>query len=433
MKVAKLRRKLKIAVIFMPVNEITPPVARTGVAVSADLVTDEIARQLSQSHEVIAYCARGKGQRKIESFEGVQYRRVSTLLDRLLSVVLRTMQLISRVCRRAPQPLFNSDWWYRHFIGGVLADPSLHDCDIVHIMNISQFVPRIRARLPHTRIVLHMHCRWLEQFEATRIERRINVADQVLGVSNFIAEGVRRRFPALAQRCGYIYNGADVGLFSRPAGVQAEPKRLLFVGRLAPEKGIHILLDAFHIVLGEYPDAHLKLIGPEKLISLEALFGSIGSSDDPRARHLEPYFQPGAYAKLLRAKIAEFPSNSISFLNRGMTYCELVPHYHSAGIFVWPSICEEAFGLPLVEAMMSHTPVVATRGGASPEIIEAGRTGLLVEPADVQGMANAILRLLSNRDEREAMARAAFERASAVFSWDRIGVELLDLYERLVE
>jgi glycosyltransferase involved in cell wall biosynthesis len=212
--------------------------------------------------------------------------------------------------------------------------------------------------------------------------------------------------------------------------VQAEPKRLLFVGRLDPEKGVHILLDAFHIVLGEHPDAHLELIGPEKVISREAIFVSC---DDPHVRQLEPYFQAGAYAKLLRAKIAEFPSNSISFLNGGMPLCELAPHYHSAAIFVWPSICEEAFGLPIVEAMMSHTPVVATRGGAALEIVEAGRTGLLVERADVQGLANAILRLLSNRDEREAMARAAFERATAVFSWDRLGAELLDIYEQLVE
>ena len=82
---------------------------------------------------------------------------------------------------------------------------------------------------------------------------------------------------------------------------------------------------------------------------------------------------------------------------------------------------------------MAFAGGVATRAGASPEIVEAGRSGLLVEPADVQALANAILRLLSNRDEHEAMARAAFERACAVFSWDRIGAEFLHTYERLVD
>src|SRR5262249_6301207 len=324
----------------------------------------------------------------------------------------------------------SSWWWFRHFISDVVSDLSRDGCDIVHIVNIPQFVPVIRARLPKARIVLHMHCQWLEHLDAAVIEPRIRAADLILGCSDFIAAGVRQRFPSLAQRCRHIYNGTNIAAFAKPPGVQRKPKQILFVGRLAPEKGVHILLEAFHIVLQEHPDAHLELIGPEWVIPREAL---LGSCDDPYALELEPYFRPGAYAKLLRAKVAEFPSNSISFLNGGKTYCELVPHYHSASIFVWPSVWKEPFGLPQVEAMMSHLPVVATRDGASPEIVEAGRSGLLVEPADVQALANGILRLLSNRDEREAMARAAFERACAVFSWDRIGAEFLHTYERLVD
>ena len=70
--------------------------------------------------------------------------------------------------------------------------------------------------------------------------------------------------------------------------------------------------------------------------------------------------------------------------------------------------------MPLVEAMMSHTPVVATRGGAFPEIVEDGRSGLLVERSDVQSLANAILQLLSNPDQCHAMAQAADEPAFEV-------------------
>jgi glycosyltransferase involved in cell wall biosynthesis len=55
-----------------------------------------------------------------------------------------------------------------------------------------------------------------------------------------------------------------------------------------------------------------------------------------------------------------------------------------------------ALCMPLVEAMASHTPVVATRGGAFPEIVEDGRSGLLVERGDAQALAGAILQLLSN-------------------------------------
>jgi glycosyltransferase involved in cell wall biosynthesis len=423
------KRKLRIAIIFMPINEIRPPVSVTSLASSGDLVMDEIARQLARSHDVIAYCARGQGQQKVEQFDGVEYRRMSTWLDRRLLHRQKIRRLIDLAgWRDGPQPLFNSLLWYRHFIGEVIADLSLQDCDIVHIMNISQFVPLVRARLPKTRIVLHMHCQWLEKLDAAVIERRINAADLVLGVSNFIAAGVRRRFPSLAQRCSHVYNGADIALFTRPPGVRPKPEELLYVGRLAPEKGVHILLDAFHIVLAQHPDAHLKLIGPEMVVSREALFPNC---DDPHVLELEPYFRPGAYAELLRAKVSEFPPGSVSFFNKGMKFVELAPHYHSASIFVFPSVCEEACPLPPIEAMASRMPVVATRDGPLPEIVEDGRSGLLVERSNARALADAILQLLSNPDQRDAMAEAAFERASTRFSWDRIAEDLLEEYERL--
>jgi len=415
----------------MPIGDIYPPMSLTSLPISVDLIMYEIARRLASLHDVIAYCARGKGQQKVEQFDGVEYRRMSTSLDRwVLLHQQKIMRLIGLVDgRHTPQPFFSSKLWYRQFIGEVVADPALQDCDIVHIMNISQFVSFVRARLPKTRIVLHMECQWLEQLDAVVIEPRINAADLVLGCSDFIAAGVRRRFPSLAQRCSHIYNGADIALFARPSGVLPKPKQLLFVGRIAPEKGVHILLDAFRIVLGQHPDAHLKVIGPETVLPREVL---LPVCDDPHVLEIESYFRPGAYGELLRAKLSELPSSSITFFNKGMKFIDLVPHYHSASIFVFPSVWEEPFGMPVVEAMASGTPVVITRGGAFPEIVEHGRSGLLVERSDAQGLAAAILQLLSNPNRRDAMAQEACKRASAMFSWDRIVEDLLEKYHYMV-
>jgi glycosyltransferase involved in cell wall biosynthesis len=355
-------RRLKIAFIHISINAIRPPVSSTGVAVFLDLIVDEIARRLARSHDVIEYSARVEGQQKVERVDGVEYRRVSIWLDTRLLHHEKIMRLIDVAgWRNGPQPIIDSALWYRRFIGEVIADLARQNYDIVHIMNISQFVPIVRARLPKTRIVLHMQAQWLEQYDAAVVERRINAADLVLGCSDFIAAGVRRRFSALAQRCQHIYNGTDVALFARPPGVQPKPKQLLFVGRIAPEKGVYVLLDAFRIVLELHPDAHLELIGPEKVIPLEAL---LPVCDDPHVLDLKPYFRPGAYAALLRAKISGLPSGSVSFVNKGLIFGELVSHYHSATVFVFPSVWEEPFGMPVVEAMASWTPVVATRGGA---------------------------------------------------------------------
>jgi glycosyltransferase involved in cell wall biosynthesis len=423
---------VKIALIFMPLNEIRPPVSSTGRCVAVDLIMDEIARRLARSHNVIAYCARGEGQPDVEEFDGVEYRRLPIALDRWFLLhhrrIMQTLELVA--WRNAPQPIFNSALWYRQFIGGVVADLALQYCDIVHVMNISQFLPFIRRRLPNTRIVLHMEAQWLEHLDAAVIERRISAADLVLGCSNFIAEGVRRRFPSLAHRCSHIYNGTDIALLARMPGVQSTPQQILFVGRLAPEKGVHVLLDAFRIVLAQQPHARLKLIGPEKVIPLEAL---LPSHDDPHVAKIEPYFSPGAYAQLLRDKISALPPGSVSLLNTGMAFTELAPHYHSADIFVFPSVWEEPFGMPVVEAMAAGTAVIATRGGAFPEIVEDGGSGLLVERSDPRTLADAILQLLSNPKQRKAMAQAAFERASNMFSWDCIVEDLMKQYERLFE
>ena len=419
-------RKLKIAFIHQPWSVIRPPVFLTGVADSIALIVDEIARRLASSHEVIEYCQLARRQREAEQFDGVDYRRVPILIDRAVSRMMRQIDRSGWGDRR--RPFFSSALCYRQFIANVIADLSVQNCDIVHILNFSQFVPLVRARLPKARIVLHMECQWLEQLEAAVIERRIRAADLVLGCSRFIAAGVRRRFPSLAQRCRHIYNGVDMALFASPPGIQRLPKKILYVGRVSPEKGVHILLDAFRIVLAHHSDAHLELIGPETVVPYEMLHFS---SDDLHLRAIEPYHRRGSYAELLRTKISELPSGSVSFFNKGMRFSELSLRYHSASIFAFPSVWEEPFGMPLVEAMASRTPVVATRGGAFPEIVEDGRSGLLVERGDAQALAGAIMQLLSNPVQRIALAQAAYERASTMFTWDVIAEDLLKEYGRL--
>src|SRR5215472_14632143 len=87
----------------MPLGEIRPPVSLTSLPISVDLIMDELARRLAGSHEVIAYCARGEGQEKVERFGGVEYRRMSTWLDRRLLNRRRVMRLVD-VVRRGNEP-----------------------------------------------------------------------------------------------------------------------------------------------------------------------------------------------------------------------------------------------------------------------------------------------------------------------------------------
>jgi glycosyltransferase involved in cell wall biosynthesis len=84
--------------------------------------------------------------------------------------------------------------------------------------------------------------------------------------------------------------------------------------------------------------------------------------------------------------------------------------------------------MPLLEAMASGLPVVATRGGAFPEIVEDGRSGLLVPRGDVEALADALSELLADPGRRAALGREARARVLQSFSWDRVVERLREVY-----
>ncbi|HWP41228.1 MAG TPA: glycosyltransferase family 4 protein [Tepidisphaeraceae bacterium] len=422
---------MNLVLIHQPWSVIEPPV---NGADSVALLTDEIARRLAaRGHRTITYSRLGRGQKRLSHFQAVEYRRASVSIDRWIKLIMQEPD--RRGWRDPTRPFFSSVWCYRQFIGQVLTDLSRlaqqQPLDVVHIHNFSQFVPLIRRVLPDVCIVLQMHCEWLNQLDATMIQQRLEHADLVLGVSNFLAEKVRRRFPKLAQRCRHVYNGVAIERFARPATDRpAKPhsKRILYVGRLSPEKGVHVLLDAFAIVIRQHPDCHLELIGPESVVPYEMI---IPFSDDPLLLSLADYYRPGAYGQLLRQKLAALPPGSVTFCSQGMDHTDLVQRYQAAELFVAPSIWQEPFGMPLVEAMAASLPVIATGRGAFPEIVQEGQTGLLVHPANPEVLAEAILRLLNDPVRCRELGRAGFERAAANFTWDHVADALIRHYQAI--
>jgi glycosyltransferase involved in cell wall biosynthesis len=81
--------------------------------------------------------------------------------------------------------------------------------------------------------------------------------------------------------------------------------------------------------------------------------------------------------------------------------------------------------------MAAGLPVVSTRNGGLPEVIEDGVTGLLVEPADADGLTVAIARLLDDPELRRRYGDAGRQRAAERFGWDRITAQTLELYRAL--
>ncbi len=409
---------MKIAFVSQPWNNAEPPVESGSIAIWIYQVT----RRLSRSCPVTVYARRCSAKRHVERHEAVDYRYVSIWSDR---VMLRVLRLLARFFHPR-RPYFCSWLYYFAYIVRVSLDLRRTGCDIVHVQNLSQFVPIIRAFNPTAKIVLHMHCEWLTQLDPEVIVRRLEKVDAVAGCSEYIIEKIRHRFPQFADRCWTIYNGVDVDR-CRPKDTKERgtAKRILFVGRVSPDKGVHILLEAFEKIAREDPQVQLDIVGPRAAPPVAYIFRL---SDDPKVAGLASLCHRD-YMTHLREQLPPGMNERVSF-------CEAVPHgamserYAMADIYVQPSLTE-AFGMPVAEAMAAGVPVVGTRVGGIPEIVQDGITGRLVESGDSGALAEAILELLRDENLRRSMATSARARAVELFSWEVITTDLLKLYHNV--
>ncbi|MCC7107340.1 MAG: glycosyltransferase family 4 protein, partial [Chloroflexi bacterium] len=102
--------------------------------------------------------------------------------------------------------------------------------------------------------------------------------------------------------------------------------------------------------------------------------------------------------------------------------------YNAASLFVYPSLYE-GFGLPPLEALACGTPVVVSNAASLPEVV--GQAGLLVDPLDEHGLAEAIRRGLGDEEWRTTMSEAGPVQAAS-FSWQRMARQTLAVYDDLL-
>lgn len=418
---------IKVAFVY-PHSNIPAPPSELGDALA--LVNYELSRRLALKYDTTVYCGRGRGQPRTSRHEGVRFRRIEVLPDKVIGQLKRLDGIAWRDPRK---PFRTSRLYYPLFAQRVARDIRRERCDIVHVHAIPNLLPVLRRSNPEAKLVFHAHDHLVSDFDRSRMLGYLRHADLVLGCSRFLAENIRRRFPEVATRCDYLHNGVDLARFAardRSSRSRSGASRLLFVGRLSPEKGVDLLLRAFGRVLSAHPSITLELVGPDALSPGQFVdpFGQ-----DPVLSDAQHYYrQPGLYGAHLRSIVAAGLQGNVTFAGR-VPNDALPPHYAMADVFVFPSQWHEPFGMPLPEAMAAGLPVVATDGGAFPEIVESGITGLLVARGDEKALADAIGTLVERRDLRLGYGRAGLERARRHFSWDAVTDRLAGLYERLMQ
>ncbi|MBI4386898.1 MAG: glycosyltransferase family 4 protein [Elusimicrobia bacterium] len=214
--------------------------------------------------------------------------------------------------------------------------------------------------------------------------------------SDFSIDGFSRVAPSIAGRIHKVPCGFDPQERPQAEG-GAEPARpfVLCVASLMMRKGIDVLLMAWAGVCAEMDEVDLRLCGVDCSNGhYDGLAKRLGIAS--RVRFLGELQRPEIWEPL-----------------------------RSCTVYVQPSRAE-SFGIALLEAMACGRAIVAARAGAIPEIIEDGKTGLLVEPADVEGLREGLLRLLRDAELRRRLGRGALE-ASAHYHWDRAAQSYLDL------
>jgi len=416
---------MKIAFVVQPFDGIIPPFQN-----SIGLIIYNSARILAEKATITVYYPRKRKEHILQKLDGVLYRPIPIDFDRrLLEVVERVPGVFDH------GKLFASWIYYPGYISRIAWDARRRDFDIMHIVNFSQFAPLVKRLNPRTRIVLEMQCEWLTQLNPSTIKKRLSSVDMVTGSSNHISSSVQTKFPELSIPCRTAYNGVDPARFQRETdnggNTSQKSKTLLFVGRVSPEKGVHVLIDAMTEVVKQVPDAHLLIVGPRGQLPLEYI---VGLTDEEELKNLSVFYDGTLshnYQDYLEKRVDELGIRKNVEFTGGMTQEELVQLYHRARLLVNPSY-SESFGMSLVEGMAVGLPVVATRVGGMKEIVDPGKTGFLVEMGSAFELGEALLRLLTDDQLCEAMGANGYQRALQQFSWQRRARDLWDYYESLV-
>lgn len=270
--------------------------------------------------------------------------------------------------------------------------------DVVHVHNAPKYVIYLNKVGIKSKIILHMHNNYFSGYDDRVISALEKLDFEILVCSAFLKNEIGVRSSTLHERVKVIPNGVDLTSFAalrerRPS----EVKTITYVGRVAEGKGLQELLLALKIISKKSILFKLKIIGT-------AQFGQPNSG--------EYYERCVSLASSIDKDFSKKAVHWMGYLSHDMG---LAKEITSSDIYVCPSICDEAFGMSIVEAMACGLPVIAFDSGGIRELVEG--VGMLVNKGDVKSLADKIEYLISEEACLNDMSKRSVEKSKG-YDWN---------------
>lgn len=391
----------------MRILQVIPYLSPSALFGGSQRVVYNISRALSKrGHDVVIYTSNMMSPyRKLnvenEEIDGVnviRFKNISTIASRTLRLII-TPEMIPWVKR------------------------DVQKFDVAHLhefRNFQHFVIYYYARKEDVPYLVQAHgtLSWPGTIEKLKrigdialCNRLLRAASKVVASARVEAEQYKERGVA-PDKIEIIPNGIDLsefntlpprGTFRKRYGISKNTKLVLYLGRIIKVKGIDFLIRAFHRLRKKMQDVKLVIVGP----------------DD-------------GYLNVCK-RLIEVLGIEQHVLFTGPLYGrEKLEAYNDVDVYVLPSIYE-IFSITVLEAYACSKPVIATRVGDLPDRVIHGKTGLLVEPSNVEELSEALLYLLTDRKIAEEISYNARRVILPKFSMETVTHKLEKLYEKVVE
>lgn len=393
----------KIRVLFLNTAEFFGPVMQ---------VHSQVMKHLDPRvyRVYVATNSRGDTAERLRSFDGV------TVKEYYLGGSLRNTEGLGRKIHRAASniPVVANFFKLARFIRSERIE-IIHSASQPRALLLSSLLSLATGG----KLVVHVHEKHYKRLSPMGLATIFGFrrAAAVIIVSRFMAKNVAP-FCSDGARVHPVHNVVDIERF-RPGldgseirhvyGIGPQAPVLAMVGRVIVEKGQHDLLKALLALQERHPDLKAFIVGWDSTARL------------PDGR---------TYRESLDAFCREHGlDDHVIFTG---TRPDVEKFYTAADVVVVPSVYEEPFGLVVIKAMAMGKPLVATRSGGIPEIVEDDKTGLLVPRSDPEALAKAILRLLDDPELCERLGRQARASVEERFAEPRLARQVEEVYQGLL-